>query len=202
MSQSAGPSGDMATERLSPFPNPTLTPRLVLYPLAGGGVALDWRLDPILIRQALAAFAEQQAIAKLYLRRADAVGTCLAEAVLDGLDGQPAGQALFGQPVQGALQAELGLEGQAGGGWLLLARSNQLEAVPEPASELKPQRALERASRPEHAAPQASAPGRWPEKAPRASIETSIGTSIGTSIRTGARASAWSCVRANAWASI
>lgn len=153
MSQSAGPSCDMATERASPFPNPTLRSRLVLYPLAGGGVALDWHLDPILIQQARAAFAEQRAIAKLYLRRAGAAGPYLAEAVLDGLEGQLAGQALFRQPVQGALQAELGLEGQAGGGWLLLARSNQLQAVPE----LAPERAL----RPEPAA-QARASGRLP----------------------------------------
>jgi len=150
MSQSAGPSCDMATERASPFPNPTLRSRLVLYPLAGGGVALDWHLDPILIQQARAAFAEQRAIAKLYLRRAGVAGPYLAEAVLDGLDGQPAGQALFRQPVQGALQAELGLEGQAGGGWLLLARSNQLQAVPE------------LALRPEQAAAQVRASGRLP----------------------------------------
>lgn len=143
MSQSAGPSCDMATERASPFPNPTLRSRLVLYPLAGGGVALDWHLDPILIQQARAAFAGQRAIAKLYLRRAGVVGPYLAEAALDGLDGQPAGQALFRQPVQGALQAELGLEGQAGGGWLLLARSNQLQAVPELA--LRPEQAAAQA---------------------------------------------------------
>lgn len=119
----------MPTEHAPQFPNPALAPRLVLYPLAAGGVAIDWRVDPILIQQARDAFAAQHAVPKLYLRRLDADGACLAQTELTGLDSRPNGRALFEQPLTGALLAELGLEGQPGGGWLLLARSNQLDAV-------------------------------------------------------------------------
>ena len=119
----------MSIEEAVRFPNPQVGSRLVLYPLTNGGVALDWRLDPGLVAQARAGFAAQPTRAKLYLRRAD--GPCLAEAVLPDLEQQPTGQARFEAPVVGTLRAELGFEGEPGGGWLLLARSNPLEAVPE-----------------------------------------------------------------------
>jgi len=121
-------------ERAPQFPNPDQRPRLVLYPISGG-VALDWRLDPALIQQARTAFAAHQPVAKLLLHPvdADADASCLAEAEVADLDGKSAGQARFLAPVVGPVQAELGLEGQPDGGWLLLARSNRLDAVPEPA---------------------------------------------------------------------
>ncbi|MCF8005072.1 MAG: hypothetical protein K9L32_12900 [Chromatiaceae bacterium] len=122
----------MSPERTAQFPNPDLAPRLVLYPIAGGGVALEWSLDPALIQQARMAFAAHQPVAKLYLRRADGEGGRLAEAVFADLSSLPAGYARFEAPVVGPLQAELGFEGQRDGGWLLLARSNRLDAVPEP----------------------------------------------------------------------
>jgi hypothetical protein len=122
----------MPAERALRFPNTDLAPRLVLFPISDGGVALEWLLDPTLIKQAQDAFAAHQPIAKLYLRRAEADGACLAEAVLAELSSHPAGVARFEAPVVGALQAELGFEGQRDGGWLLLARSNRLDAVPEP----------------------------------------------------------------------
>ncbi len=127
----------MSTEDAPRFPNPHhATPRLVLYPLTGGGVALDWRLDGRQVEQARAAFAGPRPIAKLYLRRldSDGDGARLAEAGLpDDPAQQPTGQALFEAPVVGTLRAELGFEDPQGHGWLLLARSNQLEAVPESA---------------------------------------------------------------------
>ncbi|MBK5929294.1 hypothetical protein [Halochromatium salexigens] len=127
----------MSTEDTPRFPNPHhATPRLVLYPLTGGGVALDWRLDRRQVEQARAAFAGPRPIAKLYLRRLDGEGdgARLAEAGLpDDPARQPTGQALFEAPVVGTLRAELGFENPQGHGWLLLARSNQLEAVPESA---------------------------------------------------------------------
>lgn len=127
----------MSTEDTPRFPNPHhATPRLVLYPLTGGGVALDWRLDRRQVEQARAAFAGPRPIAKLYLRRLDGEGdgARLAEAGLpDDPARQPTGQALFEAPVVGTLRAELGLEDPRGHGWLLLARSNQLEAVAESA---------------------------------------------------------------------
>ncbi|NEX16447.1 MAG: hypothetical protein C1943_07420 [Halochromatium sp.] len=122
----------MPVEQAPQFPNPDQTPRLVLYPISGG-VALDWRLDPALIQQARTAFAAHQPVAKLLLHPVDADGTRLAEAEVVDLDGKSAGQARFLAPVVGPVQAELGLEGQPDGGWLLLARSNRLDAVPEPA---------------------------------------------------------------------
>lgn len=127
----------MSTEDTPRFPNPHhARPRLVLYPLTGGGVALDWRLDRRQVEQARAAFAGPRPIAKLYLRRLDAEGdgARLAEAGLpDDPARQPTGQALFEAPVVGTLRAELGVEDPRGHGWLLLARSNQLEAIPESA---------------------------------------------------------------------
>ncbi len=120
----------MSAERARRFPNPELAQRLVLYPAAGGGVALDWHLDPAVIEQSHSAFAAHQPVAKLYLRRAGGDGAHLAEAAID-LSSDLSGQAQFPEPLVGALQAELGLEGQRDGGWLLLARSNQLQAVPE-----------------------------------------------------------------------
>lgn len=122
----------MPAEYALRFPNPDLTSRLVLYPLAGGGVALDWHLDPALIEHAQTAFAAHRPQSKLYLRRADADGGCLAEADLADLRSNCSGHARFQTPLVGALQAELGLEGQHDGGWLLLARSNRLDAIPEP----------------------------------------------------------------------
>ncbi len=121
----------MPAERTPRFPNPGQAPRLVLYPIAGGGVALDWRLDPALVEQAGNAFAVHQPFAKLYLRRADADGAGLAETALTDLVNHLEGQARFQGPLVGALQAEIGLEWQQGGGWLLLARSNRLELAPE-----------------------------------------------------------------------
>ncbi|MBK5941799.1 hypothetical protein [Halochromatium roseum] len=122
----------MSPERTAQFPNPDLAPRLVLYPIAGGGVALEWSLDPALIQQARIAFAAHQPVAKLCLRRADGEGARLGEAVFADLSRLATGCARFGAPVVGPLQAELGFEGQRDGGWLLLARSNRLDAVPEP----------------------------------------------------------------------
>jgi hypothetical protein len=155
----------MPTEHAPQFPNPTLTPRLVIYPLAGGGVAIDWRVDPVLIQQARDAFAAQHAVPKLYLRRVDADGACLAQAELTGLDRKPNGRALFDQPLTGTLLAELGLEGQPGGGWLLLARSNQLDAIPSRLSESpRPQAAgwPRRAEGPPTTPPRCLSPGLDP----------------------------------------
>ncbi|MEA1049664.1 hypothetical protein U5801_07565 [Lamprobacter modestohalophilus] len=122
----------MSAERTAQFPNPDLSPRLVLFPIAGGGVALEWSLDPALIQQARMAFAAHQPVAKLCLRRADGEGARLAEAVFADLSSLSTGRARFEAPVVGPLQAELGFEGQRDSGWLLLARSNRLDAVPEP----------------------------------------------------------------------
>ncbi|MFP4280212.1 MAG: hypothetical protein ACLFQI_09475 [Halochromatium sp.] len=120
----------MSTERAPRFPNPHVAPRLVLYPLTGGGVALDWRLDPGLVAQARAAFVGPPPVAKLYLRRVD--GASLAAAILPADPAhRPTGQARFEEPVVGSLRAELGLEDPCGSAWLLLARSNRLEAVPD-----------------------------------------------------------------------
>ncbi|MEA3639360.1 MAG: hypothetical protein VBE63_05385 [Lamprobacter sp.] len=132
----------MPAERARQFPNPDLAPRLVLFPIVGGGVALDWLLDPALIQQARIAFTAHQPVAKLCLRRADADRALLAVAVLADLSRHPAGFARFEAPVVGPLQAELGLEGARDGGWLLLARSNRLEAVPEPMPKVAGQSAL------------------------------------------------------------
>jgi hypothetical protein len=121
----------MPAEPVARFPNPDQAARLVLYPITGGGVAIEWLVEPALVELARAAFGGQRPFAKLHLRRADQAGMRLAEAVLADLDDNRSGRMLLQQPLLGLLQAELGLEAKSGGGWLLLARSNQLEAVPE-----------------------------------------------------------------------
>lgn len=131
------------------FPNPDLAPRVVLYPISGAGVALEWRLDPALVEQARNAFALHQPVTKLYLQRADADGAVLAETALTDLLSNPTGQARFQGPLVGRLQAEIGLEGRQGSGWLLLARSNRLDLVPEPEPAPAPEPEPEPAPEPE-----------------------------------------------------
>lgn len=123
----------MDADPARPFPNPDQGTRVVLYPLAAGGVALEWHLSPALIKGALDAFPGRDAVAKIYLRRTDGAGAPLAVAALDdqwAITGT--GRARFERPILGGLLAEVGLEGRRDGAWLLLARSNQLEAAPPP----------------------------------------------------------------------
>jgi hypothetical protein len=136
----------------APFPNADPCPRLVLFPLANGGVGLEWRLPTALIAQAATGFGDPEPIAKLYLRQLDAAGALRGETELNGQEMTPAhGHLRFDAPVVGVLQAELGLEGRGDGGWLLLARSNQLAAVP-PSTSIP--------------APAAAADGATPERRP------------------------------------
>ncbi|TVQ86931.1 MAG: hypothetical protein EA400_12290 [Chromatiaceae bacterium] len=124
-----GPSGSVPT---APFPNPSDGPRLVLYQREDGALDLRWRLDPVLLAQARAAFGPQrQPTVRLLLRRPrgedDArtlAAATLAEAALHG----PGLAHWSDVDSSGPLLAEIGLT-DPHGGWLLVARSNQLEAV-------------------------------------------------------------------------
>ena len=107
------------------FPDSDAAGRLVLYPAAAGGLELRWRPDSDAVRCAAATFPDGTPVVELV--RADEHGAVVARATFTQERLQQGGCARFTQPVTGPLHAELGLCNEAGG-WLLVARSNRLEA--------------------------------------------------------------------------
>ena len=111
------------------FPDTVEGPRLVLFQREDGTIELQWRLDPVAVEHARAAFsAAADPRARLLLKGLDG-DRAVASADLDGLERLADGVARYEAPsTEGPLQAEIGL-GDAAGGWMLIARSNRLEAV-------------------------------------------------------------------------
>ena len=114
----------------APFPNPVEGPLLVLFLREDGGIELRWRIYPAPLEHARAAFAaDADPHARLLLRGLDGDARDLAGADLADADLLSAGTARYDAPdTEGPLQAEIGL-GDDAGGWLLVARSNRLEAT-------------------------------------------------------------------------
>ena len=112
------------------FPDTVDGPRLVLFQREDGTIELQWRLDPVAVEHARAAFsAAADPRARLLLKGLDRGDRAVAIADLDGLERLADGVARYEVPnTEGPLQAEIGL-GDAAGGWMLIARSNRLEAV-------------------------------------------------------------------------
>jgi len=112
------------------FPDTVEGPRLVLFQRADGAVELRWRLDPTALAHARAAFpADAEPHAHLVLKALDGGAHPLADADLDATHLTDTGVARYETPdTEGPLLAEIGL-GDAAGGWMLVARSNRLEAV-------------------------------------------------------------------------
>ncbi|MGB5833592.1 MAG: hypothetical protein WBG92_16580 [Thiohalocapsa sp.] len=113
------------------FPETAEGAHLVLFQGADGGVELRWHVDDRALAHARIAFGDgpDVPLAVLRLRRLDGeVGSRLiAEASLE--DGHLQAPGLARWPASsgaGLLQAEIGLS-NAAGGWVLIARSNQLQ---------------------------------------------------------------------------
>ena len=155
------------------FPDTVQDAHLVLYPSTGGGVELRWHLDGTALAHARGAFGDGPDAPSPVLRLRQLGGEegsggasrVIADApledrhmVADGLARCSAGAAT------GLLQAEIGLS-TAAGGWVLVARSNRLQATgPVGAPFL-------RAAAPPAIAPAAelessSEPEPWPAPAP------------------------------------
>ncbi len=119
------------------FPDTVQDAHLVLYPSTGGGVELRWHLDGTALAHARGAFGDDHDAPSPVLRLRQLGGEeggggasrVIADApledrhmVADGLARCSAGAAT------GLLQAEIGLS-TAAGGWVLVARSNRLQAI-------------------------------------------------------------------------
>lgn len=119
------------------FPDTVQDAHLVLYPSTGGGVELRWHLDATALAHARGAFGDDHDAPSPVLRLRQLGGEeggggasrVIADApledrhmVADGLARCSAGAAT------GLLQAEIGLS-TAAGGWVLVARSNRLQAI-------------------------------------------------------------------------
>ena len=113
------------------FPDTSVGTRLVLYQTAAG-VDLRWQIDPADIAHARAGFGGTEARPVLRLHRIGMAGDGRLLADTDLGDDDAAaehGHAHYDDgDAAGLLQAEIGLA-SADGGWLLIARSNQLRAA-------------------------------------------------------------------------
>ncbi|WP_462329073.1 hypothetical protein [Thiohalocapsa halophila] len=114
------------------FPDTAVGTQMVLYPTDGGGVDLRWQIEPADIAHARAGFRGTEARPMLRLHR---IGTTGADRLLADTDlgdddaAAEHGHAHYdGGDAAGPLQAEIGLA-SADGGWLLIARSNELRAA-------------------------------------------------------------------------
>lgn len=128
-------AGD-ARMRAVGFPDSVQDAHLVLYQSADGGVELRWHLDATALAHARRAFGDGPEMPSPVLRlrqlgdeAGGAASRVIAEAALtdrhmvaDGFARYAAGAAT------GLLQAEIGLSTGAGG-WVLVARSNRLQAI-------------------------------------------------------------------------
>jgi hypothetical protein len=115
------------------FPDTGEGSRLVAYQTRDGGVDLRWHIDPADIAYAEAAFrgGDDRPSPVLRLRCFDEHGDShvAASARLDEVQAMRTGVAHYeAADLAGALQAELGMT-SPGGGWVLVARSNRLEAT-------------------------------------------------------------------------
>jgi hypothetical protein len=112
------------------FPDTVAGARLVLFQRGDGAIEVRWRLDPHALGHARAAFAADAAPrARLVLKALDDGARVLAGAELDDTDLMGAGTARYEAPdTEGTLQAEIGF-GDGAGGWMLVGRSNRLEAA-------------------------------------------------------------------------
>ncbi|WP_200238592.1 hypothetical protein [Thiohalocapsa halophila] len=114
------------------FPDTAVGTQMVLYPTDGGGVDLRWQIEPADIAYARAGFRGTEARPMLRLHRIGTTGDdrLLAYTDLGGDDAAAEhGHAHYDNAdAAGLLQAEIGLA-SADGGWLLIARSNELRAA-------------------------------------------------------------------------
>jgi len=111
------------------FPETAEGPWLVLFQRADGAVELRWRLDLAALEHARAAFGDGGGPhARLLLKAVADGGRLIAQARLTHAELVAKDTALYdAERVEGPLQAEIGL-GDEAGGWMLIARSNRLDA--------------------------------------------------------------------------
>ena len=113
------------------FPDTASGTHLVLYQTEDGAVDLRWRIAPVDIAHARAAFggADSHAVLRLYHLGGRGDDRLMAHADLGSDTNAEGGVAHYaGGDTQGLLRAEIGLA-SADGGWLLVARSNALPAA-------------------------------------------------------------------------
>jgi hypothetical protein len=115
------------------FPNTAERAHLVLYQAMDGGLQLRWHLDASSLADARDAFGNvlDAPIPVLRVHRLNGRGASqiIADASLDDYDLAADGFANCGaDAADGLLQAEIGLS-TAAGGWMLVARSNQMQSM-------------------------------------------------------------------------
>lgn len=122
----AGRAADAADAQ---FPDTAEGPQLVLFQRADGAIELRWRLDLAALEHAWAAFGHDGGPhARLLLKALADGGRLIAQTRLTDAELLGKDTALYDAArVEGPLQAEMGL-GDAAGGWMLIARSNRLDA--------------------------------------------------------------------------
>jgi hypothetical protein len=113
------------------FPNTAEAAHLTLYQAMDGRVQLRWRLDASALAHARDAFGKgldrPQPVLRLHQLYGDGASRIIADASLDDPDLTLEGHANFqADATDGLLQAEIGLSTTAGG-WILVARSNQMQ---------------------------------------------------------------------------
>ncbi len=119
-------------EATGEFPDTASGTQLVLYQAGNGGVELRWHLAPAAIAQARRVVSDASARPLLRLRLFggdDGSTRTLADADLNDDAAAASGLAVYGgEDAEGRLVAEIGLATRDGG-WLLIARSNDLSAA-------------------------------------------------------------------------
>lgn len=113
------------------FPETSDVTRFVLYQTESGGLDLRWHLQPEALEHARAVFGNAASpMAQLRLLKVDDGGKALmiADAPLPADEAGADGVARYDQGGEGLLMAEIGLISPTGG-WVLVARSNRLQAA-------------------------------------------------------------------------
>ena len=115
------------------FPDTAPGAHIVLYQCADGGIEVRWHLDAEALAHARGAFGDSSDAPEPVLRLCrlgdGGASRIIADAVLDDRHLVADGRAHWpSTDATGLLQAEIGLSTVAGG-WVLVARSNQLQAV-------------------------------------------------------------------------